>query len=326
MLLSYGMSSVGSSHLSKGVPCQDSNQVEQLSNGWLAAVIADGVGSAQHSDVASQIATTKFIEKCVKEITPTMTSDEILDVIRGAFYDANESIIKYAAAQNHPITEYDTTLSGVVYTGNDVIFGHCGDGGIVGLTNSGDYVKITQPQKASDGICVIPLRAGEGSWVFGKANGNYASVLLATDGVYDIFTPYLLREQEVSLYIPLIRYFMDNNVLGINCDNHQVIKESRLNFINGKNCSMITDDKTILVLVNSDVIPSLKEDDYYKEPDWGKLQDEWNRRAYPHLYAKESSVDVPENSNADISVQNQSTEKKSLWNRFRKKAKEDAKQ
>lgn len=324
MLLSYGMSHVGSSHISKGVPCQDSNRIVTLPNEWIVAAIADGVGSARHSDIASNLATEKFVSRCENDITPEMSAEEIKEVILSAFYDANTAIRECASENDHIITEYDTTLSGVVYTGKTVIYGHSGDGGIVGLTNSGDYVLITKPQKAEDGICVIPLRAGESSWEFGVCENEFASVLMVTDGVYDVFTPYLLRDQQMPLYIPLIRYFMDNNVLKLNQDNCSEVAESRINFINGDKCKSITDDKTIVVLVNSDIKPEMKEEDYYKEPDWAKLQDDWNRRAYPHLYKKQEDSNVPTNESItnENEVEDKNNTKKSILSRFRKTPKE----
>ena len=121
-----------------------------------------------------------------------------------------------------------------------------------------------------------------------------ASVLLATDGVYDNFMPYLLRGQPVELYVPLIRWFMDNNAIGITTENREQVEESRKNFLCGDSCKAITDDKTIVVAFNDDVIPALKEDSYYAEPDWAKLQEAWNRKAYPHLYKNKTVAEETE--------------------------------
>jgi len=48
------------------------------------------------------------------------------------------------------------------------------------------------------------------------------------------------------------------------------------------------DDKTVVGLLNTDLALDNKEADYYSEPDWNALQDAWNRKAYPHLYANNS--------------------------------------
>ena len=68
----------------------------------------------------------------------------------------------------------------------------------------------------------------------------------------------------------------------------------------------------------------MKEDGYYQEPDWVKLQDDWNRRAYPHLYKKQESNnkqtdDVIPSANENNDKDNA---KKGILSRFRKTPKE----
>ncbi len=287
MNISYGMSIVGTSHVEKQAPCQDSHRFEALDNGWTAAVVADGVGSAKHSEVASKMACDVFIETCKELISDSTQIEEAKDIIAEAYKRADNAIKAHAAELEDFISEYDTTLSAVVYDGRKFCYGHSGDGGIVALTVHGDYIKVTSPQKAEDGICVIPLRAGERFWEFGVCEEETASILLATDGVYDNFTPYLLREQPVEFYIPLIRWFMDNTIIGITEENRQQVEESRKSFLCSESCKTITDDKTVLVVFNADVLPGLKDDSYYAEPDWAELQQQWNKKAYPHLYKKD---------------------------------------
>ncbi len=302
MLISYGMSIVGTSHVGKNTPCQDSHRYELLSNGWMALVVADGVGSAKHSEVASKMACDAFIETCKACITEETQRTELKGIIEKAYKVADQNIKDYVYKIEDIITDYDTTLSAVIYDGKNIVYGHSGDGGIIVLTTSGDYIKVTQPQKAEDGICVVPLRAGEKYWEFGECEAEVASVLLATDGVYDSFMPYLLRGQPVELYVPLIRWFMDNNVIGITDENRGQVEESRKNFLCGDSCRAITDDKTIVVAFNADIVPALKEDSYYAEPDWAKLQELWNRKAYPHLY-KDKAVAEKTEKFADENVE-----------------------
>lgn len=291
MLIAYGMSIVGTSHVGKNIPCQDSHRYELLANGWMAIAVADGVGSAKHSEVASKMACDAFIETCKTSITQETQMSETKDIIQKAYKIADRQIKNHVYQIDDIITDYDTTLSTVIYDGKHIVYGHSGDGGIVVLTTSGDYIKVTQPQKADDGICVVPLRAGEAHWEFGLCEAEVASILLATDGVYDNFMPYLLRGQPVELYVPLIRWFMDNNAIGITDENRGQVEESRKHFLCGDSCKAITDDKTIVVVFNADIIPALKEDSYYAEPNWAKLQEAWNRKAYPHLYKDKSVVE-----------------------------------
>jgi hypothetical protein len=292
MIHSYGFSTVGSSHSKKNLVCQDGNKVCSTKNGWVVAAIADGVGSCKYSDVASSMAVDVSVRVCVDKINKDGDKCDLLKVIENAFTQAALAIDKYSFSKNHLITDYDTTLSLVVYDGKHVTYGHSGDGGIIGLTIEGDYVKITTPQK-SEGIYVIPLRAGKDTWVIDHAKEEFASILLATDGVYDIFFPYLLQGQPVEIYVPLIQYFMDNHILKLPNKTCEAIEAERKNYLNSEIWSSITDDKTVLVLVNEDVLPKLKEDkSYYAVPDWNALQLAWNKKVYSHLYTEEKTFET----------------------------------
>jgi len=284
MIQLYGFSIAGSSHLKKGAGCQDANKAVKLDNGVVIAAIADGVGSCKYADVAASIAVDVSTRVCSDEIKRNGGGD-LLKLIEKAFTQAELEIDKHSLSENHLITDYDTTLSLVIYDGKRITYGHCGDGGIIGLTNDGEYIKVTSPQK-SEGIYVIPLRAGKGTWIIGKANEEFSAVLLATDGVYDTFFPYLLKGQPVEVYVPLIKYFMDNNILKVSEKTIDAVSKERESYLNSEACVSITDDKTVLVLINEDIYPLKKEDSYYAEPNWDALQLEWNKKAYPHLYEK----------------------------------------
>lgn len=40
----------------------------------------------------------------------------------------------------------------------------------------------------------------------------------------------------------------------------------------------VTDDKTIVGLINTDILADLKDEEYYKEPDWDKLNENMKRK------------------------------------------------
>jgi serine/threonine protein phosphatase PrpC len=318
-IMLYGFSEIGSSHLKTEGQCQDASKFCLMENGLAIAAIADGVGSCKYSDIASRIAVDISVQVCLDEIGKNNNKCDLLKVIEKAFIQAETEIDKYSLSKKHLITDYDTTLSLVIYDGKYITYGHCGDGGIIGLTNTGDYVKVTTPQK-TNGIYVVPIRDGKKrvgkdawEWEIGRKEDEFASILLATDGVYDIFFPYLLKGQSVEIYVPVIRYFMDNNILEISDETRDFVEKKRKDYLNSAACASITDDKTIVVLINGNIHPKLKEKAYYAEPDWNTLQLEWNKKAYPHLYekmeytSKESEIsDLKSNDN----MVNETTKKK----------------
>jgi len=221
---------------------------------------------------------------CADKLNAEPEACDWVKILEEAFAHAEAEVEKKSAEDGQPLSEYDTTLDVVLYDGRRLAYGHCGDGGIVGLTTAGEYLKITAPQK--DEMFVVPLRNGSleknNTWVFGCVEDELASVLLATDGVYDIFFPYLLKGQPVEVYVRLARWFMDNNGLRMSDKNIAKIAADREAFINNE--KSITDDKTLLVLINDEILPARKNASYYAEPDWKALKLEWDKKAYPHLF------------------------------------------
>jgi len=291
MIRSYGFSIIGSSHTKKGSKCQDNNKIITIHKDQMViAAVADGVGSCKFSDISSKIAVEVSAEYCAEKLKVKANFKKgIENLIEEAFEKVELEIEKISLKDNQPLSEYDTTLDLVIYTGKKIFFGHCGDGGIIGLTTKGDYIRVTSIQK-KDGIYVIPLRGGSkkknNTWAFGSVKDEFSSVLIATDGIYDLFFPYLLKGQSIEIYIPLIQYFMDNNGLHVSAKTIDEISESRKSFLNSKECESVTDDKTLVVLIDETIMPKRKESSFYAEPDWDALLQEWNKKAYPHLYTK----------------------------------------
>jgi len=283
-MLYYGKSIIGSSHEKKGTVCQDASGAVLLACGWAVAVVADGVGSAAHSDIASKIAVDTVIEVCQTRVSENTAWEELKVILRDAYLEAERRIEQVAFEKEESMIDYDTTLTAAIYDGKRIVYAHSGDGGIIGLSMDGRYVKITEPQKDEDHICVIPLRAGESAWVIEDCEEELAAIALATDGIYDTFFPYLLKGQESEIYVPLARYFLDNNYMQLSQENIDAVAKEKIDFIQSDAYKTVSDDKTLLVVVNDAAFPSFQPDEYYAEPDWGKLQLEWNRKAYPHLY------------------------------------------
>jgi len=278
----YKMSLIGSSHLSEldGV-CQDSSGIKLLSNGWVVAAIADGLGSSKRSDIASDLA-VKEILRFVEENLPEVWHEEsLISLLRIAFHVALKKIKSVAKQSGNPIKDYDTTLTAIIYNGTNVVYGHVGDGGIITLSRYGDFSVLTIAQKGEEFNTVVPLRAAPDNWIFGESKEAVCSILLLTDGIFDIVCPWLLAKQEQKININYIRPFMDTNILSVKtaADFENVQKEIEEIF-SGEQSKHITDDKTIVGIINTEIKPEIKPDDYYKEPDWKLLHEEHRNKLY----------------------------------------------
>jgi hypothetical protein len=326
MIINYGFSLVGKSHVTRNVCCQDSHKIKKMENGWYIAAIADGVGSAKNSHIGSKIAVDTVVSFCNEFMPWDYSVIGIKSMLRTAYNYAFKQILRESKKSGEPIESYDTTLTVAIYDGHRIIYGHSGDGAIIGLTIYGNYVQITKPQKGADLVSVLPLRSGYTEWSIDTYDEDLAAVMLMTDGMLETLCPYLLKNNTLSdVYVPLASFFSDpqgfSNNSKTNKKSKSLIEEflianddynsehfyNRLLKIYKKHIpekaeEIISDieetnypiafmkneqdDKTMVVLLNTDIDVENKIVDFYSEPNWTMLQEEWNKKAYPHLYKK----------------------------------------
>ena len=289
---------------------------------WVAAV-ADGVGSAKHAERGSDIATETAVN-FIYENLPLDHQDPIStkSMLRTAFNRALKEIKKEAYQNGHDLSDYDTTLMAVLWDGRQGYIAHTGDGGIIALKKDGSYVELSQCQRSAEGY-VIPLRAGYQYWQITELESaeEYASILLATDGIMDQF-----RSRARGIYVPLIMLFGDPNVIeylrkrgvshsslvtdprassraAYNAIYHALRKAYGfkkavcLNIVNSvkagdlpiKLLEAIQDDITCVCLYNTEARPSARDARYYREPDWKSLYAKRQKLLYPELASIETS-------------------------------------
>ena len=301
MIYSYGITQIGTYHIEHNIVCQDAHYIKKLSDSCVIAAVADGLGSEMYTDVASKAASQTAVKVCAEEYSPDMDDSATIDLIRQAFRIAQYKIEEIASTNGHEITQYDTTLDLVIYTGGKVFFGHAGDSGIVALLSDGTYAKVTQ-QGRDDMGRVFPL-CFEDCWVFGVYEKVAAAVFLATDGMLETLFPILLRSQPVDIYVALAQYFMDRELLRFDEVGETAVAAKIGKFISSISGEQVDDDKTVVVLCDDGVELTRQPDEYYAVPDWKRLEREhreaYMREAYPHLFkdngaSAEEAEKVPE--------------------------------
>lgn len=287
MIYAYGVTQQGPCHVKSGQVCQDAHKYIKCSEHLAVGAITDGLGSELYSDMASRLAADTSVEYCTEHIDESTSDDDILTVIHDAFTLAQDTIEHEAKERGYELDQCDTTLSLVVFKDGIVYYGHSGDGGIIVYTESGMYKSITQQQRDDHGR-VFPLFFREEKWVFGKFEERVSSVMLATDGMFEIFFPVYIREEPVNIYVALSQFFMDKESLGVQEKGEEILQGQMNEFIANISEAQVNDDKTVLVIIDSNIEVHLQTEEYYKEPDWQKLkrayEDAWKRKAYPHLF------------------------------------------
>lgn len=286
MIYSYGISLPGTYHIKNNIVCQDFYEISKYNKNIAIAAVADGLGSAEYSDVGSKTAATIAVEHCGQNITEKTESAQILDVIRAAFIAAQKAVEKIANENEHAIEKYDTTLTLAVLIRDTLYYGHSGDSGMIALTTQGCYEQVTVQQRDSEGR-VFPLFFTD-KWEFAQYGEKVSAVLLATDGMLETFFPIYIKNEPVKIHVSLAQFFMDNQTLRIDKLGEEAVKLKITEFLENIPDTQVNDDKTVVVLINTAVKTKRQPKKYYQEPDWAELKrkydEAWRREAYPHLF------------------------------------------
>jgi len=264
------------------------------------AAVADGLGSAAHSDVGSKIAVSIAAEYCRENITAITEPQQILDVTRAAFTAALRAIEKEANKKDRSQDLYDTTLTLAVLIRDALYYGHSGDSGIIALSTQGRYESVTKQQRDQEGR-VFPLFF-EDKWEFAQYENKVSAVLLATDGMFEPFFPIYIRNNPINIHVSLAQFFMDIRNLRIAKLGEDAIQVNMSDYMEKIPDEQVNDDKTVVVLINSSIRTKRQPKEYYQEPDWAELKnkydDEWRRAAYPGLYKESQTAPASEASPA----------------------------
>lgn len=308
MIYTYGITQQGTYHVKHDLICQDAHNIIKCDDAFVVAAVADGLGSEEHSDIASKMASEISTEYCADNINNESSDEQILDVIRDSFALAQSRIEQVATENGHELDQYDTTLSLAVYKDDTLYYGQSGDSGIVALTADGIYKKVVEQQRDEEGR-VFPLYFGDDKWVFGKFPEPVVSVLLATDGMFETLFPVYIQNEPVSIYVALARYFMGPDSLQIEESGEEYVKEKVAEFMGSIPDAQVNDDKTVVVLVNPSHDMKLQSPEYYAEPNWDELrkryEENWRREAYPHLFKDEEKTEEIK----DETMKNEKSEK-----------------
>ena len=85
---------------------------------------------------------------------------------------------------------------------------------------------------------------------------------------------------------------MSEESLGFSESSDAEVRERMEEFIGGIPGDQVSDDKTVLVMLDTSVRTESRPEEYYRSPDWAALKkkrdEEYRRAAYPHLYSDEN--------------------------------------
>ena len=268
MISSYCFSLTGRDHIKNQMPCHDYSLIKDISSSWKIAVVADGVGSCKHAEIASEIA-AKEVAELIKKQFPPHTSDDraYFSVIHASMHGAANAIESYVE-EHDPGNEmeYQTTLSVAIMSRNCLYYGNAGDSGIIALDDQGNYYLATKKQNDELGrVYAIPTNR---LFEIGRANYIPAAVLCMTDGLFDNVAPRALRNSDFPVNVPFANMFI-TYALGLEKFKEreavEKCKSALIKYLQSDECKSMTDDLSVAVLINTNT-DLQKEDIKWEDP------------------------------------------------------------
>ena len=247
----------GSSHVRNNIPNQDAvdcRVVKAGSSRVVVAVIADGAGSAPHSDEGSQIAVRAAAESMANGINkrPPAVSVKHLatSLVRDAIKRAKNAVARHGKTHNIPLRDLACTLIVAVAGERLITAAQVGDGAVVAFNtgsgaartlcaaDTGEYANETtfitsrsRPHQAAD---------------VGHVSGSdYDALALITDGLQNLALNMPEREAFPGFWKPILSDLSHT-------DEPEAVSGRLHTFISGERVqSRTSDDVTIAIAIRS---------------------------------------------------------------------------
>lgn len=149
-----GRSAIGTSHQNQGIPCQDYVDY-RIFNDVIVGAVADGAGSAKHSDVGSKLA-VETVLKYFSEIneypqsedfSQPLSKEEAEKVFAKIMNQVITELQKQADKEDYSVNDLACTLLVFVATPNWIAAMQIGDGFIVIRSQESEYQLLFKPDK-----------------------------------------------------------------------------------------------------------------------------------------------------------------------------------
>lgn len=149
---------IGNGHIQLNLPCQDSCVHQRFNETWGIAVVADGAGSAAHSDVGSDFVArntahcfSEVLERCEWTAQESLPSEETwrkeslqaLQLVR-------QRLEQFSNAKEHPLSDLACTVLVVLYSPFGLLTAHIGDGRAAYSTEAGAWKSLIEPFRGSE--------------------------------------------------------------------------------------------------------------------------------------------------------------------------------
>ena len=243
----------GASHSRNNTPNQDavSYSLIEVGYGQVAVIaVADGAGSAAHSDEGSRIAVSAAVAAVAEGINrqPAAVFGKHLadSLARSAVKQARTAVVRYGLKQNIPPNELASTL--ILAIASDSLFtaAQVGDGAVIAFNIATGAAKTLcdahTGEYANETTFITSRSRPHEIASVGHASGyDYDALALITDGLQNLALKMPEREAFLGFWNPMLQDLAQT-------DEPEAVSERLHAFISGERVqSRTTDDVTIAI-------------------------------------------------------------------------------
>ena len=180
-----GATTIGSSHIKNGKPCQDKIYSKKYKH-VAAIALADGAGSCSQSDLGAEICTRHIVDFLCNNFDKTylLNEQEISEKINKSI---KKPLEKMSVELNVSSKELSSTLLFVAVKGNKFIAGHIGDGLIGKFDESGSQI-VSLPENgeyANETFFITMPEADKYLRIYKDNLNSTLGFILMSDGSYE---------------------------------------------------------------------------------------------------------------------------------------------
>jgi hypothetical protein len=240
-----GASVPGTAHTRAGLPCQDAHSWAMLPNGCLVVAVADGAGSAAHSDVGARLAADAALAHLSATLHDGVPTDEHgwQVAMATAFDTAARSLSAIAEETGRAVRDYATTLTLVVATPDTLVVGQIGDGIAVAEREDGELFLAATPQRGEYANEVVLLTAPDVAerLTLSLFPIGVRAFAATTDGLLRLAVRLPSYEPHPPFFAPLFAFVAEST-------NREVAETDLAAFLASERLTRRTDDDKTLVL------------------------------------------------------------------------------
>ena len=249
-----GASVIGTSHVKIGKPCQDSHGITVSGEECLVGVVADGLGSAEYSDVGSKIAADSVVGYMIQELglVPPHSNDDWQDLLQRAFVLARKNLEKEAKTRGCELRDLGTTL--IVFTAfpGGIAIAQIGDGAVVVQSDDGTMTTFSSPQRGEYANETVPLTMDNAleRVRYSVQVNPIKNIAAFSDGLQNLALVTATYEPFEPFFTPLFNFLNSSTDLA-------AVEEKIKTFLGSeKICGKTDDDKTLLLAAWSVEVPA----------------------------------------------------------------------